>query len=341
MTRNRLARRALTAAVLLCVGLSVAAVEAKPKYTLKFGTVAPEGTPWAKDLRAIKKRIEKGSKGQIKVKLFLGGVLGGEVEMVRMLRRGRLHGWGGSTAAVAEGARIPQLMLLEMPFLFNSFREADYVLDKVIVGDFTRILAAKRFTFAQWHENGWRNFATKKKAVHTLADLRGMKMRSQESPVHLAMYKALGVQAESIPVPEVLGALKTGMVDGFDNTPLFSSATGWYEGIKFYTISQHIYQPGIILYNKKFIDKLPADLRKLVLGNSAADSAKGRKAVRGMRDALLKNFRDGGIKVYVMSIAERKPFVAAARKVHKQFETKVGRALLAKVYAALKRMRKK
>ena len=330
---------ALGAALCMILG-TVSPAQAKAKYVIKFGTVAPDGTPWANQLKAIKKRIEKQSNGQIKMKLYLGGMLGGEVEMVRAVRRGRLQGWGGSTASVAEGARIPQLQLMELPFLFRSFAEADHVLDKVVRDDYVKILAKKGFAFAQWHENGWRNFASKKKPIKTLADLQGMKMRSQESPVHLAMYKALGVQAESIPVPEVLGALKTGMVDGFDNTPLFSMATGWYEGVKFYSISQHIYQPAVIMYNKKFLDKLPADLRKLVLGDERKETVSGRANVRGMRGELLKNFKEAGIKINTLTAAQIKPFQDRCKKVHKQFESKVGKKLLNKVYAALKKLRK-
>ena len=320
------------AAAAACTCLLLAAnASARPEFVIKFATVAPEGTPWAEHLKATKQRIGKESGGRIKMKLFLSGALGGEVETIRDLRRGRLQGWGGSTAAMAEGAGIPQLQLMELPFLFRSFEEADHVLDNVVHDDYVKILADKGFVFGFWHENGWRNYAAKSKAIHTMADLRAMKLRSQESPVHLAMYKALGVQAESIPVPEVLGALQTGMVDGFDNTPLFSAATGWYEGVKFYTISQHIYQPAVIVYGRKFMDKLPEDLRKVVLGDARAEAVKGRASVRAMRGDLLANFREAGITVYDMTPAERKPFIEATKKVHKDFESIVGKALLDKV----------
>ncbi len=283
-------------AALLTLSLASSPAQAKAEFTLKFVTVAPADTPWANQLTTISKRIEKESKGRIDVKLFKGGTLGGEVETIRALRRGRIQGWGGSTASVAEGARLPQLMLMELPFLFRNFKEADYILDKVVHDDYVKILAKKNFVMAQWHENGWRNFGSKK-PLNTLADLQKSKMRSQESPVHLAMYKALGVQAESIPVPEVLGALKTGMVDGFDNTLLFASAAGWHEGIKHYIISRHIYQPAVILYSKKFIKKLPPDLRKIVLGDEAAETKKGRDGVRKMREALVAIFKAAKIKV--------------------------------------------
>jgi tripartite ATP-independent transporter DctP family solute receptor len=335
--RLPLALAALLAALLLLPAQSTKASDAE--FVLKFATVAPDGTPWAEQLKATKKRIEAESNGRIKMKLFLGGSLGGEVETVRDLRRGRLQGWGGSTAAVAEGASIPQLQVMELPFLFQSFEEADYILDNVISGDLEAQLQAKGFVLGFWHENGWRNFATKGKPIHTMDDLKGMKMRSQESPVHLGMYRALGVQAESIPVPEVLGALQTGMVDGFDNTPLFSAATGWYEGVQFYTTSQHIYQPGIIIYSKSFLDSLPEDLQKVVLGDPQAEAESGRAAVRAMREDLLQNFRDAGLTVYEMTDAERVPFRDATRKVHEEMADTVGRDLLNKVYAGQKAYR--
>ncbi len=325
-----------TLAVLIAADQPVMAAE----FTLKLATVAPDGTPWAQHLTAIKKRVEKESGGRIKMKVFLGGTLGGEVETVRALRRGRLQGWGGSTAALAEGAGIAQLQLMELPFLFESFAEADHILNEVVHEDFKKLMADKGFVFGFWHENGWRNFATKEPLTN-LAGLQGMKMRSQESPVHLAMYKALGVQAESIPVPEVLGALQTGMVDGFDNTPLFSAATGWYEGIKYYTVSQHIYQPAVIIYSKKFIDSLPEDLQKVVLGDWRAETSHGRKIVRTMREDLLQNFRDARITVADMPAAERKIFIDKTRGVHAEFEGEIGKALLKKVYAAQKEFQAK
>ena len=336
---NRCTRRLTSVLVFvaLCAG---SAAEARPEFVIKFGSVVPDGTPWAKQLKQTKKRVEKESKGRIQFKLFLGGVLGGEVEMVRKVRRGSLQGFGGSTAAMAEGARIPELQLLELPFLFQSYEEADHVLDEVVHKDFEKILGRKKFFLSHWHENGWRSFASKKKMIRKLSDIRGMKMRSQESPVHLAMYRALGAQAESIPIPEVLGALKTGMVDGFDNTPLFTSATGWYEAVKYFTLSRHIYQPGAIIYNRRFIEKLPQDLRKILLGDSMRQTVEGRKSVRGLRGALLKHFRDSGIKVHVMTDAERKPFAERCKPVHKELAGKVGKKLLAKVQRALKKLRK-
>jgi TRAP-type C4-dicarboxylate transport system substrate-binding protein len=305
------------------------------EYEIKFGSIAPENTPWADGVAALKKNVETQSKGKIKMKVFLGGALGGEVEMVRSLRRGRIQAYGGTAASVAEGVGIPELQLLELPYLFDNLEEVDYILDKVVFDDYQKILNEKGFYLDHWHENGWRNFATHGVEVHTPEDLRKLKMRSQESKVHLAMYKALRVQAESIPVPEVLGALKTGMVNGFDNTPLFTSASGWYEGIDHYIISQHIYQPGLILYSLDFINSLPEDLRKILLSNPEERVLSGRAGVREMSEPLLQNFRETGIKVYELTPAEKEVFKEQLLPVHQEFSP-IAKALLEKIYAGKK-----
>jgi len=313
-----------------------AAAQEKPEFIVKFATIAPDNTPWSNHLKKMKERIQKESNGRIKVNVYLGGALGGEVEMVRSLRRGRVQCYGGTAASVAEGAGIPEFQLLELPCMFESLEEADYILDKVVYEDFRKILRKKGFYMAYWHENGWRNFATKGVQVHTPEDLRKLKMRSQESKVHLAMYKALGVQAESISGPEVLGALQTGMVDGFDGSILYASAAGWYEGIDHFTISQIIYQPGIIMYSLEFFESMPKDLQKILIGNPEEEMAWGRAAVRAMDEPLLQNFKDEGITVYTLTPEEKAVFRKLLLPVHKDFEKEVGKELLEKVYAGKK-----
>ena len=107
-------------------------------------------------------------------------------------------------------------------------------------------------------------------------------MRSQESLVHLETYRALGALPQPIAVTEVLPALQTGVVDGFDNTPLYTFAASWHLAIKHFTLSEHIYQPGAVLVSKKEFDKLPADLQKVLTADLDDITRKGRDG--GARD---------------------------------------------------------
>ena len=130
-------------------------------------------------------------------------------------------------------------------------------------------------------------------------------MRAQENPVHMDMYKMLGVQAVAKPVSEVIPALNTGIVDGFDNTALFSLAAGWLEPVSHYTLSRHIYQPAAVVYSKSFVDSLPPDLQKVVIGDPMAESARGRAAVRALEGELLDTIRSMGKQVVDLTPEQR------------------------------------
>ena len=307
----------------------------KAKYTIKFGTVAPPDTPWAKQLEEIKERVERESGGRIRFRLYLGGQLGGEIEMVRQLRRGRIQGGGFSTGAVAD--IVPELSILELPYLFRDEQEADKILDEVAFEPLSRKLAEKGFYLAYWGENGWRSFGTIDRPIRKPEDLAGMKMRVQENPVHIEMYKALGATAIPLPVVEVIGALQTGLVHGFDNTPLFSVASEWIYKVKYYTLTRHIYQPAAILLNKRFWDRLPPDLQKILIGDRKREVERGRAGVRAMTPELLQIIRDAGIEVVTPTEEELKVFRERTRSVHEAFAAKMGpftQELLRKIYAA-------
>ena len=295
---------------------------AESLFTMNFGTVAPTGTPWSDQLNSIKNRIEKESAGKIRVKLFLGGALGSEIEMIQDVQRGeRLQGGGFSTAAVGAALDVPLLQMVELPYLFKDNAQADAIMDEILYEPTTKALKEKDITFYSWTENGWRSFATKGDSAPTSPEeLSKYKMRSQESPVHLNMYKALGVQAVAKPVSEVLPALNTGIVNGFDNTPLFSLAAGWIEPVTHYTLSRHIYQPAAVMYSKKFIDSLPADLQKIVLSDPHGEAKRGRSAVRQLEDELLGTIKEMGKEVVKLTDEQQKSFRQAVRaKTHAAF----------------------
>jgi len=340
-------RRSISVAVLAgAVALTTLLVLApqgqsqEPEFTLNFGTVAPDNTPWSDQLKDIQQRVQRESAGRIRVRLFTGGSMGGEVEMIQDIRDGgRLQGGGFTTSALATGANVPQLDLPELPYLFRSNKEADHILDNVLFEPMQKRLWRRGIHMSMWAQNGWRSFYTKN-PMNSLADLQGHKMRTQESDVHKAMYKALGVQAFAMSTAEVLDALSRGTVDGFDNTALYAQASGWYEPTKHLTLTRHIFQPAAIVYSKAWFDSLPDDLKKIITGDRLKDQALGRRLVRELEPALLANFGELGVTVREPSDAELKPLIDSTRSVHEEFREVVGSDLLDKVYAGLAELRK-
>jgi TRAP-type C4-dicarboxylate transport system substrate-binding protein len=144
-------------------------------------------------------------------------------------------------------------------------------------------------------------------------------MRSQESPIHIATWKSMGASPIEMAVSEVLPALNTGLVDGFAQTPLFTFAAGWHQGIKSYTISRHVYQPGVIIYSKKWFSKQTKEIQTVLMSNIEADTKNGRKGVRQIEPGLVQNFVNYGINVYTLTPEERAVFEKIAEQTHKAY----------------------
>lgn len=302
---------------LVSLSASASAQPTKPadgkKLELRIATVAPAKTPWSKVLKEFETNVEKASGGRIDVRVFLGGTMGDENTSVVMTARGKLQGVGGSTGSVA--TLVPELDAIEVPFLFASANEADYVLDKFLLEPMEKAFREHGLVLGFWGENGFRHFGSNSTPIMTPADIRGKKMRSQESFVHIEMYKALGANASAIPTTEVDTALRTGAVEGYDQSLLYAIAANWHLSTKYLTLSAHIYQPGVIAFNKEWFDALPTDLQTIILDEGRKLTRKGRKAVRDMNPAMVQLFTDAKVKVSTLTPAQREAFATATKGV--------------------------
>ncbi len=335
MNRRRLLLSLTTLSTLLC-GLLAFGVEDQPasaqqqeQIRMRIATVAPEGTPWEKQLRRLKQHIEQESGGRIRVQMFMGGSLGGEKALVRRTTQGSVQAFGGSAAAL--GTQVPELDVIEAPYLFETAEEADRVLDGPAKPIVSELMSKRGLVFGLWAENGFRSWFTKERPIRQPSDLNGLRMRSQESQVHLDTYRAFGASPQAIDVTNVLTSLQTGVVDGFDNTPLFAFATSWYQAARHLNLSQHSYQPGIIVYSKTWFDGLPPDLQRVLTNVPAELVTDGRDQVRRMDPILIRNLERYGIDVHRPSATERAAFAKIGRPVQDRVAGRVGargRALL-------------
>jgi tripartite ATP-independent transporter DctP family solute receptor len=314
-------RHLLLAAASLCACLlMLPGAHAADPIVLKLATVAPEGTPWSDGLAQFKTLVETKSGGAIKVKLFLGGMLGDENETVQQTQRGQIQGVGGSTGAIA--TLVPEVNVLELPFLFRNAGEADKVLDGVALPVLEKAFRARGLVLGFWSENGYRSFGTSFGFIKSPADLKGRKMRSQVNPVHLEMYKAFGASPVPIPTTEVLTSLQTGVIQGYDQTPLYASAGQWLSSTKYYTLSNHIYQPAAIVFNKTFFDGLSAQNQAILLAARAELVPKMRREIRALNPILLENFPLMGVQLYTPNATELASFEAPAKTARDAYMAK-------------------
>lgn len=307
------------------IGRSAKAGE--PEFTLKFATVAPDDTPWARLASMLRKEVEEKTDGRVKLKIYKGGALGGEAPTLTATKDGRYGGWGGTLSAIA--AHIPGIDAPELPYFFSSREQAHKALDanRTLIHD---MLWDGGFKLIMFAENGTRSFGLNR-PVEKPADFKGLKIRTQENQIHIDTIEAFGASAVPMGITEVLSSLQTGVVDGYDNTMLFAFAAALYMATTHWVETQHIYQPAAIVLSRKVWETLPAEIQAAITPDSdemKKIETRGLKMVGALGPQLEKNFTDLGISFLKPELA---PFRKVAESVHAKFRkrtSKQGVALL-------------
>ena len=150
------------------------------------------------------------------------------------------------------------------------------------------------------------------------ADLVGLKMRSQESEVHMATYKAFGATAIQQAMTEVRTSLQSGVIDGLDNSPVYILSAGLADPLDYFTLTQHTYQPAAIVFSRRWMDALPPADRASVL-EVKKFAVEGRKLVRDETDEMIALLPGMGVQVVKLTPAEVDVFKAKARAMHASF----------------------
>ncbi len=329
----------LALSLLLSAPVPTSAEEEGPEFILELGSVVPPGSPWAVQLKRVKEHIQEKTGGRMKVKLRLGR--SNERSLARRVASGSMQGFAGSVGGLSSIVR--EVNVLEAPYVFDTVEEADKALDDPeVLKQVRKILEKRRLVFALWGENGFRSYFSRR-PIRKPEDMKGIRYRSQEAIAHVEAYKAIGASPVTIDVANTMTSLQTGVVDGFDNTPLFAMATTWYQGLdddeRNLFLSKHSYQPGIVVYSKKWFDTLPKDIQEVLLSIPYELTTWGREQVRKMEPVLIKNLVRYGYDVHEPTAEERNAFKAREKGVPEAVAKQVGpagQALLKAVRQALK-----
>ena len=309
-----------------CLSLAIVgpAIAEEPEFVLEVGTTAPSGSPWAAELKRYKKIVEERANGRLKVKLRLGR--GNERSMTRRVQMGSMQAVAGSIGGLSSIVR--EVNVIESPYLFPDYAACDKALDDAEVTEtFRKLLVNRGLVFGMWAENGYRSYFSKHK-IRKPSDLKGIRFRSQESLVHVETYQAFGASPVPIDVGNTLMSIQTGVVDGFDNTPLFAMAGSWYQGLgegeRNLFLSRHIYQPAALVYSKKWFDALPKDIQEALTVVDPDLVQWGREQVRMIEPVLLKNLERYGYDVYQPSSEELAAFKDVTKNVADNVAKEIG-----------------
>ena len=300
------------------------AIAEDPEFTMEVGTVAPKGSPWADQLQRFKAEVQEKTGGRLKVKLRLGR--GTERSLARRVQMGSMQAFAGSVGGMSSIVR--EVNVIETPYLFETFAKADKALDtQEVTAQVKKVLSKRGLVFGIWAENGYRSYFSSQK-IRTPSDMKGIRFRSQESMVHVETYEAFGATPVPIDNGNTLMSVQTGVVDGFDNTPLFAMAASWYQGLKegerHIFLSRHCYQPALLVYSKKWFETLPKDIQEVITTIPHDLTIWGRNQVRKVEPILLKNLKRYGYEIYDPTPEELAPFKAAQKGVADRVAKEMG-----------------
>lgn len=275
------------------------------------------------------KEVEKRTAGRYKIQTFYSGSLGGERESIEAVQLGTQELTFTSTGPVPNF--VPEARILDIPFLFRDKKHARAVLDGPIGQDMLVKFEPKGFKALAWGENGVRHMTNSKRAVNSPDDLKGLKMRTMENPVHVAAYKGFGIVPTPMAFPEVFTALQQGTVDGQENPLSVIMAAKFDQVQKHLSLTGHVYSPAIFLMSKSAFDKLSAADKNAFL-ESAKEAAKANRARVDEDDAKgVAELKSKGMSV--VENVDKAKFVAALTPVNAEFEKQFGKDMLDKIRA--------
>ena len=269
----------------------------------------------------LAQEVEKRTNGRIIIKNFYSGSLGGERESIESVQLGTQELTGTSTGPIPNF--VPAVRILDIPFLFRDKAHARAVLDGPIGDALLKEFESKGFKALAWSENGVRHMTNSKRPVNVPDDLKGLKMRTMENPVHVAAYKGFGIITTPMAFPEVFTALQQGVVDGQENPLSVIMAAKFEQVQKFMTLTAHVYSPAIFLMNKATFDKLSAADKQAFI-DAAKIAAKAQRARVDQDDANgVAYLRSKGMNV--IENVDKAAFVARLAPVFAQFENDFGK----------------
>jgi tripartite ATP-independent transporter DctP family solute receptor len=264
---------------LLC-GIALAActaasLPASAQTPMKINISLAQNSHYGVAIDTFAREVEARTGGRYKIQTFYAGALGAERESVEGVQLGTLDLTLTSTGPLPNF--VPDVAILDIPFLFRDYAHARAVLDGPIGQDMLQKFPPKGIVALAWAENGFRHMTNSKRPVNVPDDLKGLKMRTMENPIHIQAYKQFGILPTPMAFTEVFTALQQGTVDGQENPLSVITAAKLDQVQKNLSLTGHVYSPAVILMNKGQWDKLSAADRQAFL-DAAREAVKANRA---------------------------------------------------------------
>lgn len=280
--------------ILLSVLAIFLSVSSAQSASIKLAIIAPEGSAWANVMKEMGDELVKRTAGRWDLKLYAGGVSGDEKVVLKKMQIGQIDAAGFT--GVGLGDIFPSIRVLELPFMFDSTAEVDYVVGK-LMPDIQKGFADKGYEFLGWAEAGF-VYIFSNKPIGGIGDMKGVKMWMWEGdPLAKKMYEVMEVVPVPLSIPDVLMALQTNMVNGVYAPPLGAIAMQWFSKTKYMSDVKLVNSIGAIVMTKQAFAKMGPEDQKILKELAEKYSKKLVDLIRKDNEKSIEVLKGSGIEV--------------------------------------------
>jgi tripartite ATP-independent transporter DctP family solute receptor len=294
---------------------------AQAKLVLKASDVQPAGYPTVVATENLGKKLEAATNGRLSVQMFASMQLGGEKETIEQTQIGAIQLLRVSVGTL--GPIVDDINVVNMPFLFRNTAHAQKMMDgpigQELLGKITASPNAGLVALC-WMDAGARSLYNTKKPIKTIDDVKGLKFRVIGNPIFIDMMNALGGNGVAMGYDQVFSALQTGVIDGAENNPPSYVFSNHYTAAKYYSLTEHLIIPEMLLFSKKTWTALSSDDQNLLKKLAAEAQQEERGLWKKYEQLAMEKATAAGSQI--IEIAEKKPFQDAVKPVWDKYGPK-------------------
>ena len=312
-----------TAALVVALALAAISTSAVARE-FRAADTQNEDYPTVQALRYMGGLIAESSGGRHQIRVFHSRQIGEEKETIEQTRAGAIDLNRTNVALI--GTFVPAMNVLAMPFLFRSIEHLQKVLDGAIGNEILGSFEPYGFVGLVFYDSGARSIYNSVRPVRSIADMKGLRLRVQQSELMSDMIKALGAEAIELPYGQVLTGLATRLIDGAENNWPSFVTTDHYKYAGFYTLTEHSMSPEVLVMSQKAWASLSPEDRKIFREAAIRSSQFMREKWKDLEDQSRAQARAAGVTI--VSDFDRKPFEAATAGIYAKAQRDPAAALL-------------
>ncbi|MDR1377998.1 MAG: DctP family TRAP transporter solute-binding subunit [Synergistaceae bacterium] len=332
MQAVKTAKKAILWALAAMVILSAVPALAED-YTIRLAFIGAEshGSYIALNEK-FKKDIEEKTGGRVKVELYPNAQLGSDRQAIEGISIGTLE------MAVVGGSSLltldDRMTIMDLPFIFKTREAAHKVYDEFLTEEFNKYLEPHDILILFSGELGYRHITNSRGPIQTPADLKGLKIRTMENPLHVQTFNLLGANPTPVAFSELYTALQQGTVDAEENPIGVIVTSKLYEVQKYTSLTGHIYTTAPFIISKSYWEGLPEDIRKIISEVAEETKPYQRDVIENQNSEFLEELEKAGVTVNDLSPDDKQAFIDLCKPVYDAYTTKHGESLIQKIMSA-------